>query len=214
MHIDRIIGLSSDGDFVVSTPAGTWNLMFDSATAAGRWLLSYEDAAAKTVHLVSIHRYLDSGLEAMAINAGWVGKRFVVRLSDGKKFTRPGKVPAGEILAAHGYVLVGKITAYVLVAADEASSVEAATTIIREAVDGLETTIGSVNAIDDGSSDGWCCDISLPVEGYFEHDEILDVVHGWLDRTGLEVSDFCEEARYEDVSPNTAAVISVFDEAA
>ena len=213
MSNERVITLGDDGVFAAPIRDAACYLMFDSTVSTGRWLLSYDHGEAEYPSLVSIHANLDTGLKAMAELAGWGGRRFTVILSDEEKFIRPGKVPASEVMAALGYILVPSIRAFAIYDPGfeaERGEVEA---IIRERLAGKSVTIGSVDYV--GVPDtAWCCDLTLPFEGYIFRADIEHFVSSSLADVNLELSDVCEGRPFFDVAPNRADVTQIYDEAA
>lgn len=213
MSNERVITLGDDGVFVAPSRDAACYLMFDSSVPTGRWLLSYDHEGAEHPALISIHASLDTGLRAMAEQAGWGNKRFAVVLSDEDKFIRPGKVPASEVMAALGYVLVPSIVAFAIYDPGleaERSEVEQA---IRERLAGISVMVGAVDYV--GVPDtAWCCDLTIPFEGYIYKADIEHFVAASLIDVDLEISDVCEGRPFLDVAPNRAAVTQIYDEAA
>lgn len=213
MQNERVIVLGMDGEFSMSTPDAEWHLIFDGSSGAGRWLLSCLKRTANTLHLVSMHGSLDTGLNELALHAGWQGKRFSIVLTSGERFIRPGKVPAGEILAAHGYSLVSSITAFAILNAKTAEDAADAVLDVRAALHETGVNVGSADPIGEPDT-GYCCDLTLPIEGYVLRTAANAIVAEWIGHTGLELSEVVEAEWIESDGPNWAAVIRAFDEAA
>jgi len=206
MPIEPIVEMCEDGSFTAQARGAECHLIFDPASAGGRWLLLYRSQGAPEDLLLSMHDDLDEALAGLAAQADNDGGWFTIRLPDGNTFSRPGKVPAEEILATFGYMLIEGMTVYaVYESASELSDAEAERAV-REMLTGYDVRIGSVDRIGDADP-SWCLDMVLPFEGYIHRGALTAHAAGVLAGTALEVTGVIECQDVGAEVPDTSNVV-------
>lgn len=187
-----IVQLNEDGSFTAQARGAACHLVYDSETGYGRWILIYASSgeAAGDVPL-SIHADLDDALNALVIQTGHEDTKFSISLPNGSVFSRPGRMPAEQVLAVHGYILVETLVAYVIYEAAVEMDKEDATRSVREVLTGCPVKLGSVDRMDDVEPT-WCCDVTIPFEGYIHEDMLQAHVESLLSGSGLEITSVVE----------------------
>ena len=194
------------GSFRSDGPAGTYDLLYDAPD--GRWLLAgppQPGAAAGT--LLAQTCDLDHALRLLLAASGRLG-RFAVRLPCGRSFTRPGNVPAVEVLAALGYGETASITAFTVLERPDAATQGAVRRELVEALAGSPVGLGDVEATDsEAGTTYWTCDLSVPFEGMLRLAAADGIVDEALSGTGLVATGRAEAEQAAPATPNAALVL-------
>jgi hypothetical protein len=213
MNTERVITLGTDGVFVAPARGATCHLMFDSSVPDGRWLLSYTMDGSEEASLLSIHTDLDDGLERMAEQAGWDLDRFSVTLPEGEVYTRPGKVPSGEILESYGYGLLGTVVAYAMLdPGPDATRASVRAELMLRLMD-ISVGIDSLEPVGPPDTE-WCAGIGIVFDGFIHRSAVGQMAADYLGPSGLEVTGELECDWFGDEEANMANVIAAFPKAA
>lgn len=189
MKFETAIEMNEDGSFAIEVEGAQYSLIYDPYVQGGRWLVMLSVDGMED-EVLSSHQTLDSGLRALAIFLGTPNK-FQVELPDGGSFSRPGKMKAEEVMAAHGYLLISNLRAYVIYSTPGVLTDTEAKIAVREIFYGITADVGDVDRIDTYEN-SWCCDITVPFEGYISKERMHDYMVRMFASFPVEVSSVIE----------------------
>lgn len=177
------VTLRNDGAFSMEAPEGEHVLMYDAEDMA--WNLVGPALPGSAVgRLLARSPTLDFGLTLLVGIGGKLGS-FGVELPCGNMFSRPGKMPALDVLAAFGYAPVKAVTGFVLVDLDPSLQELEVRRKLVSSLSGSSCDLGSVEATEISSeSTLWCCEVSLPLEGVVHLGSLDELVAEALAPTG------------------------------
>jgi hypothetical protein len=208
----RVITLDTEGAFVAPVADAMCHLIFDGDADHVRWILIDVPTNGRPESFLSIHHDLDEGLRALATVAGWGGQRFRVEVGGDKGFIRPGRVPASEILAGMGYILVRSVVCYAMIEPSGVIDAEEARSEFVRRLAGRGLTVGAVDPV--GPPDmTWCADVTIPYEGFIYHGDVPGLIDHFTEGSGLEISEH-DECNIVDFATPHVPVVTPFPVAA
>lgn len=202
-----IVEMNEDGSFVAHARGADCHLIYDPTSSMGRWLLLYKGHGAEQEIVLSMHSGLDGALKALVGVTEHEGSRFSVRLPDGAVFTRPGNMPAEQVMASLGYQLVESMIAYAIYEAPTGMTDAEATRAVNEILAGYDLQLGSVDRIGDADP-SWCFDMVVPFEGYIHKSGLSTYIATLLVATGLEITGVVESRNVGAEVPDASNVLS------
>lgn len=212
------VNLETNGAFSASAGNELFLLYFDgnqtgpgqTIAEAGRWILmSVEDTGAAiesaSFHFLNAYGDLDEALRAMA-----QADDFAVRLPNDTSFSRPGDVPALEVLHRMGFNAVKAVSAFVLTQDDDDADPTAVRLGVAQALFGTSVNVAHVAPSDRiGDASGWCVEILLPIEGVFHHSVLRDHVRDAVGDRDILLADTMAVEDVELPEPEGDNVISI-----
>lgn len=197
------VRLSDDGFFL--RPGSGRRLLYDTTGDRPRWILAAW-ADGTRPEILSILLSLDEGLGQLAEAVG-THAPFEVGLPCGHAFSRPGRIPAEDALAAYGYRMAGSVTGYAVAEVEDGTPSDDVRSRFAALVARRGAELVSIDAIGkDPARDRpgfceWCCEISIPFEGPVTLRSATELVARVTADTGLEPT---EEVELESRAPSAA----------
>ena len=180
-----VISLCADGAF--DRGDGRWQVARDDGFAPRPWALVSRDGSGRS-SVLDNYECLDEALAALASSGdGESPARFRVELPCGASFSRPGRVPAEEVMASMGWVYVRNFKGYKPLSFAAGSCPKAVRAAFRDSLPrgamlGQATVAGT-----DGATEAWCADVFVAHEGFVRFADIGSEAGAAFARVGADV---------------------------
>jgi len=187
-----VVTLREDGLFeaLSADPARpSVRVMCDSGQPGSPWMTVVPDREGAGWKATASFWSLDEAIDrAVAEATGMPGVAYEVRLPDGVRFARPGRVGAEQVLASAGWLYVTSLIGFAMVTTPSGTTPFEARAVMRGRVQGKQAVLGEV-CLSDEDEDGkhWCADLMLPFEGFLRTEEIEAEARAAFAAEGIEV---------------------------
>jgi hypothetical protein len=177
-----VITLKDDGSFQMTDGPLTASVTYEPETPTRPWILSTlrnEGKGTSQFATVAVFGSLDDAMiemvKTVAEGRDWI--KFMVSLPCGASFTRPGHVPAENVMASLGWVHVKTLVAHVVRSYNSGFTAEDVADIVDLNIKDESIEVGT--AVDVGTFNGqtnWCIDLHRNCHEFLRCDAISDAV--------------------------------------
>lgn len=187
-----IVNLREDGLFeaLSADPARpAVRVMCDSSHPGSPWTAIVPDLEGAGWTGVASFHSLDDALDfAVAEATGLPVTSYEVRLPDGIRFSRPGRVGAEQVMASAGWLYVSSLIGFAMTTTPQGTTPFQARAAMRTRIEGTQAVLGDV-CLSDEDEEGmhWCADLMLPFEGFVRMEDIEAEARAAFAAEGIEV---------------------------
>lgn len=162
----------------------------DGRLPASPWVvLALDETGLKWTQIASFHG-LDEALNCAVCEALCVDtvQEYTVKLPDGTRFKRPGRIGAEQVMASAGWIFVNSLIGFSMVTMPQPSTVFDARAEMLRRIAGTALKLGEVS-LSDQDEEGlhWCADLTLSYEGFVLVAEIEAEAKAAFAAEGVEV---------------------------
>jgi hypothetical protein len=171
------VTLEEHGMFLVpsQTPEfGNLKIAYDPEFRRRPWIVLEMDLATCQWYRMDSFVTLDEALDWAVSDVTEINRpNYRVKLPCGNYFSRPGRIPAEEVLSSMGWVYVTHLVGFSPFTSTEPCSEALALKHFLEITQDSPTVeVGEVTACDEGQNCFWIADLRIPFDGFIRREDI------------------------------------------
>jgi len=201
------ITLDGDGTFTVEGPRGVFRLAYRNDDGACHWRATSPRRLSSDAQLLGVAPNLDAALILLAGAAG-VSAKIVIALPCGATFSRPGRVPAEDVLAAYGYTVVSGIVGYAQVKPHQKWSERRLRELIVRRAEAAALKLINLDRVETEGKPVWQIRFVYPFAGPVRGDVAAAIVREAINDCGYTPIDRFEYDIPRRTAPNVAQIFA------
>lgn len=205
-----VMKLLDEGSFEVADLHGNAIRILNNDDGANKsWVTVKRDWTGVRWEIIDQFPSLDGAMNAAVddVTNGTI-KQYIVELTDGTKFQRPGSKTAEEVMASAGWYYMSELIGFVAHKGEPNVSAIVVRNEVSKRVTSAQVRLGEATHADneDGFSH-WLVDVNLPYGGWLHLDHVDEVASGEFEKLGLDVIPYFDHRKRTNVARSEATIL-------